>query len=227
MHRVNGSIEPHRAIEALPGLITYAVKEELRGFPTPLRQSSRFLFRRTGIGPANADRSIRTFLKELRPAWVISTGFAGGLNPHFSSGTVGADSDPAFPFVDRLPLVRIQPVHFHLSPRILTTQQEKAAAYQETGADAVEMESAVICDHCRHQGIPSATIRVILDPATQDLPLNFNAIMNERFQIRPFRLAVQLLRHPGKITELGKFHAQVRAAAAQLGQTFNLLLAVH
>src|SRR5579872_5441897 len=47
----------------------------------------------TGIGRANAARSIRQAISLVKPERVITAGFAGGLNPELKLGTVLYDQD--------------------------------------------------------------------------------------------------------------------------------------
>ena len=75
--------------------------------------------------------------------------------------------------------------------------RRKPALWQSTGADAVEMESSVIRNICREQKIPSATIRVISDDASQDLPLDFNAMMTPEDRIHYPKLIWAVLSRPG------------------------------
>ncbi len=82
----------------------------------------------------------------------------------------------------------------------------------------MEMESQGICDVCREQGIPCATVRVILDTAQEDLPLDFNQLMTTGQKLSYAKLALALAKSPGKVAALLKLQEQSKAAAEKLGR---------
>src|SRR5438552_2433715 len=219
-------------------LVTFAVKEESRPFQnlTGPRSDLRVLL--TGIGKRNAEKTVRHALAEQSPKLVLTCGFAGGLNPDLTTGTVVfsvdeervgtvnpappppgegsrlSDARGQFPswegsgvgleaqkFVtkpDRLASVLLatgaHPARFHCVERVVTTATEKRALRQQTGADAVEMESGVIRLLCLEREIPSATVRVISDAAREELPLDFNLLMDGRQNLNYGKLALALLK---------------------------------
>ena len=206
-----------------PVLVCFALKDEAKYFHVP-KQSEDIRILLTGMGKKNAAASIRRELGRMRPRLVISSGFAGGLNPELKLNAIAFDEDVEAGLNDSLLKLGAKRARFHCAGRVAATAAEKLALRQSTGADAVEMESSIIRAICREEKIPSATIRVISDVAREDLPLDFNQLTTPDLQLSYARLAGTLLRHPGKIPQLMRFQKQAAAAAETLGVLLSKLL---
>ena len=205
-------------------LICFAVKEEMKFFPMPSWRACSVQVWLTGIGRRNAAENIRDAIARVQPERVITAGFAGGLNPNLPFGAVLYEQDFDAGFARELQELGAIPARFHCHRRVAITAVEKKALWQETGADAVEMESSVIRTICRELHIPSATVRVISDDAQQDLPLDFNALMTSDDRINYLKLIWAVLSRPGRIPKLMQFQHQTVDAARKLGEALEDLL---
>ena len=199
-------------------LFLFAVVEEARPFLRATRGTAGLRVEITGIGPRKAREAVLLALEKSRSVFVLSCGFAGGLNLSFPRGTVFCFVDDGFSLESVL--IEAGAIHgrFVCSDRIVVTAAEKAALWQRTGADAVEMESGVIRDICRERGVSSATVRVISDAADEDLPLDFNHLSGPNFELSYARLATELVRRPGEALELLRFRRVLREAACCLAR---------
>ncbi len=206
-------------------LVCFAVREEaaafLKGLPC-VPGNTKFLI--TGMGRKNSERMIEQRLEKPAPGLVLTCGFAGALKPELEIGDVLFDADPESGLAEKLQAAGAEPAKFYCAPRVATTADEKTALRQSTGADVVEMESAIIREICRRKKIPSATVRVISDAAWQDLPLDFNALMTPEQTISFPKLAVALLKSPGKIPKLLELQRNTRGAAGELAEVLAKLL---
>jgi adenosylhomocysteine nucleosidase len=199
-------------------LVTFAVKEEAKPFSQLVGSEPQIKVLLTGIGPRNAERTIRAALAERKPARVLSCGFAGGLRPDLAANTVVFCADKETGWESALLAAGARPARFHCVERVATTAEQKRALWQATGADAVDMESQVICALCREQAIPCAIVRVILDTAETDLPLDFNQFLTDDQQVDIPKLTRAVLMSPRKLPALLQLQAQGKAAAERLGQ---------
>ncbi len=172
----------------------------------------------TGMGAANAVSATAAALDAARAPWVMTCGFAGALDPELKLAAVVWDADADFSGTAWLMDSGAVRSRFLCETRVAVTAAEKAVLRKRTGADVVEMESGVIRALCREGGIPSATVRVISDTAGEDLPLDFNALTTPDLRLDPFKLALALIRSPGRIPELMRFQRSVQHAAHRLAE---------
>lgn len=197
-------------------LVCFALREEARPFEALAGRRPHVRVLVTGMGAVNAGRAVAAALAAVRPALVLSCGFAGGLNPALARGDVVFAADPGFVWRDRLLAAGARPVKFHCAERIAATAAEKRRLRESTGADAVEMESAVIAAECRRRGVPCATVRVISDAAGEDLPVDFNRFLGPDHRLARSRLLGAVWRQPGLLRALLGLRRTTREAAQRL-----------
>src|SRR5450432_3516364 len=196
-------------------LICFALKEEAAPFRKIAAGKTGITILLTGIGRQNAEKSLREFLATHSPKLVLTCGFAGGLNPDLKLG------DVVFETSDETLRAKFfgagaKSLKIFSADRIATTVAEKKKLRAETGADAVEMESAAIHAVCRERGIPCATVRVISDTAGEDLPLDFNALSKPDKNLDFGKLFLAIAKSPGKIDALMALQKKTKYASEQL-----------
>ena len=223
-------------------LVCFALKEEAAPFHKIAAGRPGIFTVIVGIGHRNAEKSVRSFLNSCSPELVLTCGFAGGLNSDLKLGDVvfeipsrssrgneaqtkignrkseieNQSEPPHVGCYEKLLAAGAKPAKFFCADRIATTAAEKKKLRDETGADAVEMESAAIHDVCAERGIPCATVRVISDTAHEDLPLDFNALAKADKCLDYGKLFLAIAKSPGKIGALMELQKKTKFAAGQL-----------
>jgi adenosylhomocysteine nucleosidase len=181
----------------------------------------------TGMGDESARGAVGRALAQ-RPDICISSGLAGGLRPQYAVGDVFAArtvlqapggrvmrSDAAL-------LQASQRAGARTAATLCTAQRMLVTAAEKrdlgTDADAVDMESFSIMDEAAQRGIPAVTIRAISDVAGEDLPMDFNTVLDARGGIRYGRLAARLLRSPQRLPAMLRLGKASRGAAETLSR---------
>jgi adenosylhomocysteine nucleosidase len=205
-------------------LICFALKEEAAPFRKIAAGKSGVAILIVGIGRANAEKSVRAFLATTSPKLVLTCGFAGGLNPDLKLGDVVFEIPKPSTFNLQLSTRAATPAKFFCADRIATTVAEKKKLRAETGADAVEMESAAIHAVCAEKKIPCVTVRVISDTAREDLPLDFNLLAKADQSLDFGKLFLAIAKSPGKIGALMQLQKKTQFAAQQLADVLEKII---
>jgi adenosylhomocysteine nucleosidase len=215
--------EDRKAAAAGGVLVCFALKEEKVAFQKIAGGKEGVFILVTGIGQKNAEKSVRDFLADKTPARVLSCGFAGALVPDLAIGAVVFETDDA-QLREQLKAAGARAVKFHCADQIATTSREKKELRRSTNADAVEMESGIIISICREHRLPCATVRVISDTVDEDLPLDFNQLSKPDRSMDYGKLALAVMKSPGKIGALRRLQKQTRFAAEQLAAVLEKII---
>lgn len=214
----------HTTTSADDVLVCFALEGEARPLRKALGGRAGIRVAVVGMGSGNAERGIARLLKDARPRVVLTCGLAGGLRSELELGDIvyaTSDADLA----RRLGALGARAAFFHCAERVVVSVAAKRALRDETGADAVEMESAPIHAACRARGIPCATVRVISDTSDQELPFDFNALLKPDMTLGLGKLVLALLRSPRRLLALAKLTRLSRQAAQRLAPVLLALLA--
>jgi adenosylhomocysteine nucleosidase len=198
-----------------------------RGTPAPVVDGT--LVAVSGIGSTAAADAARA-LVEAGATALASWGMAGGLDPALSAGTIflpskvvsrdGAGLLTTPHWRERLSaaIASQRPV---ICGSLLTSScavesvAAKAAAFRETGALAVDMESLAIAQIAANHGLPFIAVRVIVDTAHDVLPRAI-AAASRSGQVQIWRLIRAVTVAPADLSALVKLAQRYRAARRSL-----------
>lgn len=187
----------------------------------------------SGTGAARARQGAECLLAN-GAEYLLSLGTAGALAMEINAGDVIVpervildrdrhhDTDEAWrTVVVRGLLARGVPVHggelLHAT-EIIRNTEDKRALYQNTGAVAVDMESAAVLETASAAGVPSLVVRVVVDPADLSIPEFILAHSDPYGRARLGGILWSLLQRPGQLPRLLRLARGYRAAAGRLRQ---------
>ncbi|MCY3919758.1 MAG: hypothetical protein OXG38_08130 [Chloroflexi bacterium] len=199
----------------------------------------------SGPGEERAEAAARTLATLDPPAGaILCAGVAGGLDPalrpadlvlatriHHASARRGSRSAPIAASAElgdwlqgALAAAGVDAVRAEVLSHneILRSATEKAAAHEESGAVAVQMEDYVWVRQAERAGIPFGSLRAVLDPASTTLP-------HELLDWDPSgpslsTVAAAVARHPALAVTLLRLARQRRAATRALDRALEAIL---
>ncbi len=160
---------------------------------------------------------------------LVSFGVAGGLAPHLAAGDVILSTeviaegrrwraDPQFDgqIADLAGRVGATRGAVLGASRILATEQDKRQAWRNTGALAVDLESAIVARAAVAAGIPFVVLRTIADPARRALPPAALIPLAADGTPAVGRVLQELVRRPRQIAALFALARETRRALGAL-----------
>jgi adenosylhomocysteine nucleosidase len=188
----------------------------------------------TGIGPANALRSIRNLMDTV-PDCCITSGLAGGLKHHHRPGEILAArtarseaASEAYDSDDTLFSAALdsgaKPVDRLISTRkVIRTAQEKFRL--SASADAVDMESFAIMKEMSGLGVPCVAVRSVSDSAEMDVPCDFDRALDDSGHIKIAHVLGQIVTDPRQLWPLARLGVRSSRAATSLARFLEAYIA--
>jgi adenosylhomocysteine nucleosidase len=178
----------------------------------------------TGIGRRAATAAAAMVFQD-RPDVCLASGLAGGLSQALRVADIIAagrvrgpdgrtiDSDPRLLALAVGCGARAVSTLYSSDTIVVSGEQKRRLSVV---ADAVDMESTTILGECHDRGVPGIAIRAISDPASADLPLDFNSALTNQGRFSMVRMMGALARRPQAVAGLVRFGVESRRAAAAL-----------
>lgn len=108
------------------------------------------------------------------------------------------------------------------SRRAITTVAEKRLAATQSGAVAVDMESAVIAEETHRRGLPFVCLRTILDSAVEELA--GAALADENGRVRPLTAAKTVVTNPSMLIGAARLMRNLRKSTRILATVTESVL---
>jgi adenosylhomocysteine nucleosidase len=187
----------------------------------------------SGVGGRAAHKAAAALIEGIPVDLIVSIGFAGGLVPDFSRGTIVVSHEvtdetgdrTAFPTLDRfvVPPPGKGGVVVTCSRFVYATKHKRELA-EKLGAVAVDMESLYIGRAAQEAGVPFLVVRVISDDLSHELPFLGPFFTNEG-GLDLARAIPRFVRHPGTFIPLVRFMGGLVRYAATLDRYLLGLIA--
>jgi adenosylhomocysteine nucleosidase len=159
-------------------------------------------------------------LRHTPPNGIIMAGLAGALYPALRIGDVVIDDCPA----EFQPSGHFRTGKITASKKLVSTPLEKRLLFEQTGALAVDMESAVVRAAAAEQNLPFVSIRAISDTADESLDPAILGMVDSFGQPRIIPLALALLRRPMLIPRLIRLGKSSNLAAKNLATVVHAIV---
>jgi hopanoid-associated phosphorylase len=182
------------------------------------------------IGGGNRERTTALVEEAVRRAsCLMSFGIAGALSPDLRAGDVVISAEVVSDgqrwradegFQDRVGELTREIGAYRGAvlgaDAILATELAKSRAWTETGALAVDLESAVVARIASQAGIPFLVVRTIADTAFRELPPAALIPLSEAGTPNLARVLISLLRRPRQLGTLIGLARETRMALLAL-----------
>lgn len=171
-----------------------------------------------GMGAAAATRGAESLVASDRLNALISAGYAGGLIAPALPGAVIVDTTD-----ERVDCCFLDEFRGRIAPAngMIKTPEDRARLAAQTGAVAVDMESAAVAAVAQRHRLPFAAVRAITDGPDSRLVLDWDGYRDERGQFATAAAVWGALRTTGGMEEMLEFWYASRKASRALAASLD------
>jgi hypothetical protein len=151
---------------------------------------------------------------------VISAGACGALAPQLTVGDLVVPETVIDAAGGRWPTAALRPVAaagtLLTVGDVIETAAQKSRLWLETGARAVDMESAPILAWAAERRLPGAVVRAVSDDARRGVPAALAASVRDDGRLRPLRAVTAVLTRPASFADLRELRSGTQAALTRV-----------
>lgn len=223
------------------GLVRFGNRQRVGAPPCTIYCSAaaQHVVVQAGVGSTRAAAGARLLVRRFAPQGLVSFGFAGGLAPELTRGTliigtevVCEDGAGKWPMASRdlieqfrtaadaekLPMRQGKLV---TSRYIVADPTAKANLRDKSGASAVDMETLGMVEVADEAGLPWVAVRAIVDSASDTLPPAYLTTLREDGHVAAGRLLWMICRSPLVLRHLIRLAGDTALARRHLSQAFE------
>ena len=167
----------------------------------------------SGAGPDRAAKATEALIEAHQPEWVISAGFAGGLQPNLARHDI-VMADSLCDINDRRLAIDLKVDPATLSGSVHVGQllsvdevvrlpSEKKSLGQKHDALAVDLESFATAEVCGHRQTRFLSIRILTDAMDEQLPSDIQRLTDQPSNVARLGVAVGAIwRRPASLKDM-------------------------
>jgi adenosylhomocysteine nucleosidase len=185
----------------------------------------------SGVGREAARRGTEALLAGHRPSWVVSAGFAGGLQAQVKKNDIVMANSVADLEGRRLAIdLKMSPEALAAVPglhvgrlltidRVIHRPDEKRHLGQEHGALAVDMESSAVAEVCGQTGTRFLAVRIVTDAMDDALPADVERLLRPGTAARRVGAALgAVFNRPSSVKDMLKLKEDALVASDRLAK---------
>jgi len=194
----------------------------------------------SGPGVRCAAKAAHAMIDAYRPQLIVSTGFAGGLNPrvrrqdlvaatslaNLQGGVIALDPAALVPW-----LAEVRNLHLGrllTFDRVVRLREEKEQLSHQHDALAVDMESFAVAEACRDRAVDFLAIRAISDAVDDELPPDIGKLLAQKSFAGQLGAALgSVFRRPAAMKDLFNLHQNALASSNRLAKFLGMLIGRH
>jgi adenosylhomocysteine nucleosidase len=209
--------------------VTFALPSESSDFLRLINErAEEVAVLHTGVGEQICRSRLGPFLDTRPFDLLISSGFAGGVDPSLGAGDLLLAENFSNPqlLAQARALLVSRVARLVTADRVVESETARQQLAHENNAAAVDMETEWIARACAERKLPMLSLRAISDTAAAPFPVPPEVLFDlERQGTEVLKLTAHLLKHPSAVVRLIRFARQIATARANLGAALYELIA--